>query len=477
MTTKKRAVISVIAVAAAAAVGITGFMIWKKKDSGSSSGEVFVTQVSEVNTASGISLSGSKFSGVIEEQKTEDYKYDSSKTVKSVEVQEGDEVKSGDVLFTYDVESMQLELDQGKIEVERMENEIETMNSQIEELEKEKKTTSQDGQTSLNTQILSLKSDISKNEYDIKAKKAENKKIKKSIKNASVTSKTDGTVKSVADIDNLENLESNVIVSISKGGDYLVKGTVNEQMIGNIYEGMAVIIRSRVDDSLTWSGTVSSIETTPQTSDSDYYDEGDSSNSSSKYSFYIEPETLDGLMLGQHIIIEPDLGGDSSIDRSGIWLYSDYVFEEDGKTYVWAQNDKDKIEKREVEIGQTDEEAGDCEILSGLTNDDYIAYPSDDISEGMSVTTDKDDLDIADEDYTDMDTADEDGDMGYFETEDGTYTIDEDGNFIDEDGNIVDFGDTEDGLDGLDGLDEDYEDTEDYDGEEFTDGDAAFAEE
>lgn len=449
MAKGKRVAAVIVAVAAAAAVGITAFMLWKKNDDIQSKGKVFVTQVSEVNTAGGISLSGSRFSGVIEAQKTDDYKYDSGKTIKSVEVKEGDEVNEGDVLFTYDVEAMQLELDQGKIDVERMENEIETMKLQIEELENEKKNTSQDGQTSLNTQILSIQSDIAKSEYDIKAKKAENKKIKSSIKNAKVTSKVSGTVKKVADIDNIETAESNVVVSISKGGNYLVKGTVNEQMIDSVYEGLPVIIRSRVDDTVTWSGTVSSIETNPQTNENDmyYYDGSDSSNTSSKYAFYVEPESLDGLMLGQHIIIEPDFGFYSEIVKKGIWLYSDYVFEEDGKSYVWAQNDKEKIEKREVKIGQKDEESGDCEILSGLDKDDFIAYPSDDIVEGMSVTTDADDPDIAEQDYNeemnggDGDMFDENGELfdgdGMIFDENGE-PIDGDGMIFDENGEPID---------------------------------------
>jgi HlyD family secretion protein len=289
-------------------------------------------------------------------------------------------------------------------------------------------------------QILSLQSDVAKTEYDIKAKKAENKKLKKSIGNAEVTSTVDGTVKSVQDADSLEYSDSNVLVSISKGGNYRVKGTVNEQLIGNIYQGMPVIIRSRVDDSVTWSGIISEIDTNPQSNTEDYYSDEDSSASSSKYSFYVEPDSLDGLMLGQHIIIEPDTGigeDGEAIEKKGIWLYSDYVFEEKGKCYVWVRNDKEKMEKREVEIGQSDEASGDCEIVSGLEKDDYIAYPSSDIVEGMTGTTDADDPDIAEQDYTDeldgemysedVDMYGEDGEM---------YGGDEDMMF-DEDGNLI----------------------------------------
>jgi HlyD family secretion protein len=343
-----------------------------------------------------------------------------------------------------------------------MENEVETTNLQIEELEKEKKAASQDGQTSLNMQILSLQSDVAKAEYDIKAKKAENKKIKKSIGNAEVVSTVDGTVKTVQDADSLAYSDSNVLVSISKGGNYRVKGTVNEQLIGNIYQGMPVIIRSRVDDTATWSGVISEIDTNPQSSsDEDYYSDGDDS-SSSKYSFYVEPDSLDGLMLGQHIIIEPDTGeteDGEKIEKKGIWLYSDYVFEENGKSYVWVRNSKEKMEKREVEIGQRDDSTGDCEIASGLEKDDYIAYPSADIVEGMTGTTDADDPDIAEQDYGDDYAGDTYGEDYADYGEDGNYE-DGDAEYYGEDG-VYDDGDVEyDGEDGYYGdEDGEFEDT------------------
>lgn len=453
MAKGKKIAVTLVAVVVAAAVGLTAYRLWKKKDSSASKGKVFVTQVSDVNTAAGVSLSGSKFSGVIEAQKTVDYKYDSSKTVKSLAVKEGDEVKKGDLLFTYDVEAMQLELDQGRIEVERMKNEVETNKLQLQQLEEEKKKTPQDGQTSLNTQILSLQSDVAKAEYDIKTKKAENKKIKKSIKNAKVYSEVDGTVKSTLDLENIQNAESNVMVSISRGGSYLVKGTVNEQMINNIYVDMPVVIRSRVDENTTWTGKISSIETSPQKDNySDMYSDGDSDSSSksSKYAFYVEPDSLDGLMLGQHILIEPDLGEESGIDKKGIWLYSDYVFTEKGKSYVWAQDKNEKIEKREVKLGQKDENMGDVEILSGLKKDDYITYPSKNIKEGMPVTTNAEDPDLIEDDTeNDADSdADNGGDDEIMPMDGDTegdnaddpfagYTIDDDGNFVDSEGNVL----------------------------------------
>ena len=395
MPAVKKIVASVVALAVLGGGGYAGYRVWKNGGIGSSSGTVYVQPVREVNSADGMTLSGSRFTGVIETQKTEDFKYDAEKKIKKVKVKVGDSVKKGDVLFVYDDEALQLEVDQAQVEYEKTQNEIETNKVQLADLEKEKAKANSENITSLTTQILSLQSDIAKSEYDLKTQANDIEKKKKALKNNKVKSTLDGIVKKVADIDNLDTMEGGVLVSISRGDDYTVKGTINEQLIQQIYVDMPVIIRSRIDDTRVWSGVVSSIDTKPQTNnggeEEDFYymGGGDEGSSSSKYSFYIKPESFDGLMLGQHIIIEPDpdgLGETEEKPKEGIWLYEDFLVKEGAKTFVWAQSDKEKLEKREVKIGEKDEENGDCEIVEGLDKSDMIAYPSDEFKVGMKTT-------------------------------------------------------------------------------------------
>ncbi|MCR4761015.1 MAG: efflux RND transporter periplasmic adaptor subunit, partial [Oscillospiraceae bacterium] len=104
----------------------------------------------------------------------------------------------------------------------------------------------------------------------------------------------------------------------------------------------------------------------------------------------------DGFMLGQHILIEMDNGQEDTDKKQGLWIYSSFVLWDGDRTYVWAKNSKDQIEKRYIEIGTVNDEAGDCEILSGLTIDDYIAFPSDYIEPGMTATTNQSDKNIPD---------------------------------------------------------------------------------
>ena len=60
-------------------------------------------------------------------------------------------------------------------------------------------------------------------------------------------------------------------------------------------------------------------------------------------------------------------------------------FDEDGETFVWAADSRDKLEKRTVTLGVYDEMMGCYEIVDGLTDADYIAFPMEDLEPGQSV--------------------------------------------------------------------------------------------
>ncbi len=447
MTKKKKIIISAVSVVAAAAIAVSGILIWKNSsDEFKDSGKVYVSKVKDVNTAVSFSLGGDCFSGVVEPQKSYDVKYDSSKKIKDILVSEGDTVEAGTDLFTYDVEAMKLEQEQAELEIERMNNEISSMKKQITELESEKKNVSKDEQYSYTTQIQSLETDIAKVEYDIKVKNTDIDKIKNSIGNSTVKSEVNGTVSKVNSVsDNTGDEYMNdyygygqenpdVLITITESGNFRVKGKINEQNMILIYEEMPVVVRSRIDDTLTWNGTVSEISNEPVSDTQNMYmDTGtDDMATSSNYYFYITPETTDGLMLGQHVIIEPDSGQISTVEKEGIWLYEDYIqTDSDGKSYVWATDKKDRLEKRYVETGEHDEMFGDTEIVSGLDDSDCIAYPSDDYKEGMHTTTNIEEADF-EEDFGD-DMADDgmfDGDMIDGDMIDGDMI---DGGMIDED--------------------------------------------
>ena len=460
-------------------LGAGGWYYYKHHSAAGSdrSEKVYVQKVSAVNTVGGSNLYANDFAGVIVAQKTVDVKYDSSKTIDEMLVQEGDSVKKGDKLFTYSIEEIQLRIDETKLEIERLQNSIETNKAEIASLEQEKKTAAGDAQVSLATRILSLQSDNARSEYDIKAKNAELTKQENSLNTAFVTAPIDGTVKELKEVGSGQNsagdmygyggygdANPDVIMKISASGDFRVKGTFNEQNAAQIYPGARVLLKSRVDDTV-WHGEITEIDTNPQTNNNNSYYGGmsDEQTQSSRYAFYVEPESLDGFMLGQHLLIEADNGQDEGRVKEGIWLYSSFVRWDGDKNYVWAKTSRDTIEKRYVDVGEVDESYGDCQILAGLDTDDYIAFPADYIEQGMHTTTNQSDKDIpdniggeemfggamdpgmmyggSDEYFEDESISyDDDGNMVYQDEDGNEFTFDADGNMIGGDPNMSEDG-------------------------------------
>ena len=221
--------------------------------------------------------------------------------------------------------------------------------------------------------------------------------------------------------------DDSTYMTIVAVGDYRVKGSVSETNVWSLTEGDPVIIRSRVDDTAKWTGVISSINT-DETEDSDessddmdyYMDDSSSGESASTYNFYVELDSDDGLMMGQHVFIEQDFGQDE--EREGIWLPSAYIYMDEDKYYVWRANRRDRLELHEVTVGEYDEDLDEYQILDGLDEDDYIASDTGSLQENMKTTTDISEADTTDE-YYEEETSDDD--LYYDEGDGDEYYDDE----------------------------------------------------
>lgn len=286
MGKSKKIIIGTVAGVTAAAVCVSGVLVWHHHSKSSSvDGVAYVMPIRDVNSAAN-TVSDLQFSGVVEPQETKEIKLDTSKTVSEIAVQEGDHVNAGDPLFTYDVESMQLELQQGNVDIERMENEIASNKQQIAQLESEKRMPVTDDKLTYTTQIQSLQTDIAKSEYDIKTKKIELEKLQNTINNATVKAEITGTVQSLKTVEQLQSDGTDVLMKIMSDGEFRVKCTISEQNIQSIYQDEPMVLRSRVDDS-SWKGTISEISTEADNSQNNsmMYGSSDDMTTASKYPF------------------------------------------------------------------------------------------------------------------------------------------------------------------------------------------------
>jgi len=374
---------------------------------GSNEPAVFVASVGEI-TGSGFMSAANRFSGVIESEETLDVKIEQGREVDEVFVAVGDIIEVGDKLFSYTTSDIERRMRQAGIEIEGMYNSINNSRTEIAVLEAEKAVAPAENQIDYTLQIQSLLAGISQTEYSIKTKQVEYEQLQKSFDNSVVTASLSGIIQSINDPDEYDPYTGSTLpfMVILKGGDMLVRGTVSEMNVFSLMPGMRVIIRSRIDEMQMWGGTITLIDTDRVQEDemSKYYFSPSGGDKASKYSFFIELDSVLGLIIGQHVTIELDLGQNSS-SRGGIWLYSYYINDLEGDAYVWADNSRGRIEKRRVSFGGYNEDLDAYEITSGLSVEDYIAFPDPGISQGAPTTKE---FMMPDFDYPEMDFPEND---------------------------------------------------------------------
>ena len=368
---------------------------------------VYVTDIATLMGRS--STVADRYAGVVEPQSTVSVQLESGRRVSEVKVKEGDTVKQGQLLFEYDLSSIERSLQTAQLDLERLQSDAINYQNSIASLEKEKKKAKAENQLSYTIEIETNRMNLKKNEYDQKSKQAEIERLTNATTNTEVRSDIDGIIQKIdtskistgeEDDTISSSLEesyggyddgsgnNNAFITILSTGAYRVKGKVNELNRDQIIPGEPVIIRSRVDENVTWRGTMGYIDTQSDNSnntDSMYGGYGtDSQTSSTTYPFYVELNSSEGLMLGQHVLIEPDEGQNNKKD--GTWLTDYFIVDSDtASPYVWAEGDNGKIEKRAVVLGTYDQGLMEYEILDGIDNDTYIAYPASSVKEGMTV--------------------------------------------------------------------------------------------
>lgn len=348
---------------------------------------VYVQKVSDLIQMGGIGTID-RFSGIVVSESVTEIKRDSDKTIASLLVKQGDDVAEGQPLFSYDTEELQLTLDKQRLELEQLESSIENYTAQIEQLEKDRERASSGDKLEYTLQIQTNQIDLKEAELNLKTKQSEIQKSEYLLSNAVVVSPVAGRITSISE-DSASDT-SKPYITVQNTSSYRVKGVLNELQRGSIMEGDTVRMESRLDPAECWTGTVTLVDYENPTQDngSQYYSgNSDEMTSSSRYPFYVELDSFEGLLLGQHVYITVD-DGEENPALEGVLLSSSFLcYAEDGGAYVWADNGHGKLEKRTVELGEYDMSSDRYQIVSGLTEEDFVAFPEEELCKEGAPTT------------------------------------------------------------------------------------------
>ena len=356
----------------------------------SDSTAVYVQSVKTLGAMGGIAP-GDRFPGIVVSENVTEINKDGEKTIKELKVREGDDVEEGQELFSYDTDELTLALEKQKLELEQLYATTENYETQIKQLEKERGWASGNNKLEYTIEIQSMQLDLKEAEMNVKTKKAEIQASEALLEHATVVSPVKGRVQSISEngTDNYGNPLP--YITIQQAGSFRIKGTLGELQRGGIMEGDRMTIISRTDPNVTWFGTVTLVdyESPSQGSDMDRYygSYSDEMSASSKYPFYVELDSTEGLILGQHIYMELQ---QEEEEIAGLQISSAFIaYEEDGRAYVWAEK-RGKLEKRTVTLGEYNPMQDTYVVTEGLMEEDYIAFPDPQLcQEGAPTTRDE----------------------------------------------------------------------------------------
>ena len=351
--------------------------------------KVYVQSVETLMSMGGIAP-GDRFGGVVVSENVAEVQKDSDKAVKELLVKEGEDVKEGQELFSYDTDELQLALDKKKLELEQLKANIANYKSQITSLKNERAGLTGTAKLQYTIEIQSMEIDLKEAELNLGSKEAEVQRAENLLANSTVVSPVEGRIQTISEngTDNYGNPLP--YITIQQKGSYRVKGTLNELQRGGLMEGVRMTIFSRTNEAEKWSGTIALVdyENPYQGSDYDRYygNSADEMSSSSKYPFYVELDDTEGLILGQHVYMEIET---EESETEAVAISGSFVcYDEDGSTYVWAEK-HGKLEKRMVTLGEYDYMQDKQEILEGLSPEDYVAFPDYELCvEGAPTTRD-----------------------------------------------------------------------------------------
>ncbi len=374
-----------------------------------------------------------QYAGIVTNGQETQVKRQADRKIANVAVKVGDMVQKDQVLFTYDADQAQNDLDKKELELQQLQNTLASKKEEKAELEKAKQKAKSDEQLDYLLRIQEADTAISEANYNIGMKQKEIEKVKTLLQNLEVKAPFDGKIETIAAVEEGMSYDSDFGSSDSSGGtdtnfikivqtdEVRVKGTLNEANLGMINKDMPVVIRSRIDDKQVWKGTVSAIDTkTAEGADQQQnnYDDGGNSemSNSSNYSFYISLEAHDGLLIGQHVYIEPDFGQADAVNEE-MALPSAYIVNAEQDPYVWMEGSSGKLEQKKVTLGEYAKETDTYLITGGIEADDYIAFPDASLKIGMACTeTDG---------FEGGDMAEADSSMSEWTDMDETWSVDE----------------------------------------------------
>ena len=202
-------------------------------------------------------------------------------------------------------------------------------------------------------------------EFQIKMAEAEYKIMQTEVSDGTVRATVDGEVVSLL-AEEEARMTMQPLLKVSGGGGFYVEGSVSELEKDKMVIGQEVTINDW-NTGMMYTGTVESIGDFPN--NEDYYN-GINNPNASYYPFTVFIDGSADLQAGSYVSVMYSAG----TSEHGVYLENPFIRTEQGRSYVYVRGEDGKLEQRFVTTGKS-LWGSYMEILSGLSETDYIAFP------------------------------------------------------------------------------------------------------
>ncbi len=220
----------------------------------------------------------------------------------------------------------------------------------------------------LDRMVAETRQKIKEKDIALKLSKIDLSRSEKELDALTVKSEINGYVTLMGSQDNY----GEPYVTISAGNSYYIVGQMSELQLETVGVGMEVTVMSWMTGEM-YPATIISVSDYPLSGE--YYGGGNPNASFYEFTAEIVPEPGQTINLmngyGVNIQISP---GDSMDGYNGLYLQNMYLRSSGGESYVYVRGENGLLEKRVVSTGKT-LYGNYTEILDGLTQEDYVAFP------------------------------------------------------------------------------------------------------
>ncbi len=301
--------------------------------------------------------------------------------VKEVLVKEGDSVKKGDSVLTYENQDLEMEKEQNDINIESLYLRINSLDKQEKRLNEKKSDLADDvgeeeADERMEAELDQVKMDKRMANLDLRQALLQQDRLKQKISDLEVTSDISGVVLEANDASAPQSTQvEKPLLRIGSMENLIVEGTLSEYDTLNIESGQKVTITTDVLPDEKWEAEVMDVGYLPEAS-------GAESNASAvQYPVTVKlkkPEELN-LKPGFQMILEIE-----TESHEALTLPFEAVQQDGEESFVFIV-ENGKAVKREIETGSSTTKR--IEITKGVsTEDQVIIDPPDKLKDNMEVT-------------------------------------------------------------------------------------------